>query len=671
MVYRSSVLFLVVLTCCLFLANCSSGTPPVSTVPLDGTTVTVNVLEPDARAPITVGTDVVDTVEVNGYDSAGNRIVGPLRASVSESMEFPGVPRGVSALKVEYLRNRGFTIMRAIVRLPEGTGADAVSLGTGTLRVENPQQSVTSTSPVSSFRFESLPASGSTNPPNVPGFQLIATYPDNSTLDNPPTDHPIMLQGVCYAPSPIGYNSGTGPALSDLFWDNYQGPNGTVFGWSVLWSASPGFVPPPTVFRNDIDTIRNTLSCNAIRVYSMLSQQLNDAGNGFNSQIFTHQSFLDYCFNNGSNPVFVLITLTPPSSDFQAQVAPQPPTSAEWKTNISQMVAEVGPSPAVLGFIVMNELDQAGSAFNQSGGSLAPATTDTDFFYDATSDYIQLCKAPFPNKLVGWAAHDSPQLLYYMVNYSNTVTGVPYARQISDPSPSPSASPNPTPSPVYGFDFWGVNTYQAATLDSVLGPEQITEGLTFAQLPTEYQKPVIFTEIGYPAAEHVTDNGPLQESVTAQNRAAEVLTRVFTEAFSNAAPPSPNPSYSPNPPDYVPASTPISVPYPQILVGTFYFEFNDEWDKGGNNFVDSSGNWSWNANAVPDPNRPNGYDDEASFGLYSDALPSGVALNRNPYPPDNGAPAAPVDSITARGPLVDAISAFYSQQFVNPGTPGP
>ena len=643
--------FLTALTGCLFLAGCNASNTTVSDTPLDPTTVTVQVTEPDARAPLTVGNDVVDTVEVNGYDASGKRIVGPLRAPIAEAMQFEGVPRGVAALKLDYLRNRGFPILRAVVRLPEGTGATSVNLGSDSLSVQDPQQTAPPAPPVSSFRFETIAGTSSSNPPNVTGYQLIANYPDNSTLDNPPTDHSIMLQGVCYAPSPIGFFSATSPSLSDLFWDNYSPSAGnTVYGWQVLWGSISQYVAPPTVFRNDIDTIRNTLGCNSIRVYAMLNQQLNNAGTGFDSQVFTHQMFLDYCFNNGNNPVFVLITLTPPTFVFQAQVAATPPTAAEWQANISAMIAEVGPNAGVLGFLVMNELDQEGSAFNQN-----PSTpnSDTDYFYNAAQTYIGLCKTPFPNKLCGWAAHDSPQLLSYMVNNSNTQTSTVYAQQLAD------------------FDFWGVNTYQSATLDSVLGPQVISNGLTFAQLPSAYQKPVIFTEIGYPAGEHVTDNGPLSDTATAQGRAAEVLTRVYTEAFSNSAPPSPNPSYSPNPPDYSQATTPVSVPYPQILVGAFYFEYSDEWNKGGNNSVDGNGNWAWNANATQDPNRPNGWDDEASFGLYSGALGADVAPNRNPYPPNSGGPAAPVDTLTARTPLVNAISAFYLQNFVNPGTPSP
>src|SRR5690348_3366008 len=93
----------------------------------------------------------------------------------------------------------------------------------------------------------------------------------------------ISLRGICYSPAPLNGSNKFAPAIGDWYWDSFDG----VTGWEALWNR-------------DIPQIRQ-LQANAIRVYCMLSRQLNLDGtfpSPWNSgNLFTHQTFLDQCWD--------------------------------------------------------------------------------------------------------------------------------------------------------------------------------------------------------------------------------------------------------------------------------------------------------------------------------------------------------------------------------------
>ncbi|HEX8998769.1 MAG TPA: hypothetical protein VGB07_02645, partial [Blastocatellia bacterium] len=106
----------------------------------------------------------------------------------------------------------------------------------------------------------------------------------------------VALKGVCYSPCPMNGSNSYGPNIGDWFWDSYSGTGYSITGWSALWAR-------------DLPNIR-ALGANTLRVYSMLSRQLNDDGtfpSPWNSgHLFTHTAFLDECWNGGVDPIYVL-----------------------------------------------------------------------------------------------------------------------------------------------------------------------------------------------------------------------------------------------------------------------------------------------------------------------------------------------------------------------------
>jgi hypothetical protein len=113
------------------------------------------------------------------------------------------------------------------------------------------------------------------------------------------------IRGVCYSPAPINGSNKYAPALGDWYWDDF----GSITGWKALW-------------QRDLPRMRGLV--NAIRIYCSLSRQLNSDGSfpvPWNSgQSFTHQTFLDWCWNSGAagdqDPIYVLVGIPLPATMF-------------------------------------------------------------------------------------------------------------------------------------------------------------------------------------------------------------------------------------------------------------------------------------------------------------------------------------------------------------------
>jgi len=99
-----------------------------------------------------------------------------------------------------------------------------------------------------------------------------------------------------------------GPALGDWYWNSLVNPNNPDDVWAYAWES---------VWARDLDNLR-ALGINCIRVYSMLYKQI-----GINGEVptaatyptlptFLHRKFLDLCWNNGNNPIYVLVGIPMP-----------------------------------------------------------------------------------------------------------------------------------------------------------------------------------------------------------------------------------------------------------------------------------------------------------------------------------------------------------------------
>lgn len=385
----------------------------------------------------------------------------------------------------------------------------------------------------------------------------------------------MRIRGLCYSPAPINGSNKYGPALGDWYWDDF----GPITGWTALWLRDL-----PQMMRGPV---------NAIRVYCALSRQLTSDGkfpvpwNG--GQLFTHQTFLDRCWNADASPadqqpIYALVGIPLPSNMFwKNQYDSFDEAGKTYWTNVLQETAEqLGQHPAVMGFTIQNEQDGADVCYGDP--------TLAEFWWGQAEKMAAIVKSVAPDKLVGMATHDDPQIPARAASY---MAKCPH------------------------IDFWGVNTYQTESFESVFSGYA---GLTGAAL-----KPVILTEYGLPATGHRDPADPLTiyEDDSTRSKTAAVISNMLPKAFESP-----------------------------IGLGAYYFEFCDEWW----NQPESPNIYTWYG-GPPDAGFPNGYWDNDGFGLYS-IKRGGDLPNDAPIWAGNG-PNSPVDVHTERTELTSVVRQAY------------
>lgn len=419
----------------------------------------------------------------------------------------------------------------------------------------------------------------------------------------------MRLKGVCYSPAPINFSNKDFPAVGDLFWDSFDSGGGNmVWNWYSLWGkgalGDTGYNA-----RNDLETLRN-LGVNAIRVYSMISRQgiwdgtIPEPGTGHH---FTHQQFLDVCYNNGRNPIYVLVDIPMPDASFRADIAPESPNLIPfWEYVLNETTNDMADHPAVLGFNIMNEKD-APPVFPNNGQG--PPDVNSDYFFSQSKKYADLVHQNAPDKLVGWAVHDAPALVYFGATFPET--GQKYFEMLEN------------------FDFWGVNSYQTENMNSVLGADSVAANqLPYGALTGTIRKPVILTEFGWPATGHneqgeAQPNGPITESQTTRQKTGALVADMYPKAYAY-----------------------------DLLLGAFYFEFSDEWWKQ----IEKA---AWNGTTAGATTFPNKYWDEEGFGLFSVKRADGRSNTDDPWDGDANAPRLPPDVITERSEITQKLKSIY------------
>ena len=324
---------------------------------------------------------------------------------------------------------------------------------------------------------------------------------------------PIVLKGVCYSPAPLNASNEHVPAIGDWFWDQFTVNNGqtTIYGWDALW-------------KRDLDRIRD-LGVNTIRVYCMLSRQKSGTKENnyipipWNSgQLFTHNRFLDLCWNNGVNPLYVLVGIPLPAAMFwrEQYAKTKPAEIGYWQNVLSETAKTVGKHPAVMGFTIQNEQDGADPCYNNKVWA--------DFWWAQANDMARRVQEAAQPKLVGMAVHDDPKIPGKAAQWMEKC---PY------------------------IDFWGVNPYQTVNFDPTF--YSTPDGPGYAGLKGHALKPVILTEFGIPAPGHRdrSNASTIYEDQETRNKAAEVVGRMLPQAFDKKK-------------------------YP-LCAGLYYFEYCDEW----------------------------------------------------------------------------------------------
>lgn len=235
--------------------------------------------------------------------------------------------------------------------------------------------------------------------------------------------------------------------------------------------------------------------------------------------------------------------------------------------------------------------------------------------YARAIQYAGMIRKAAPGKLVGWAIHDAPVFVKFA-----TATK-PLNNANMDKLLNPSLTYMEQLSAV--FDYFGVNTYQTESLETVVGAtSMVGDQLSYGDPSIASQiKPVILTEIGWSAAGR--SGSQMIDTPTTQANVAAVMNKVMPQCYGA---------------------------YKDVCVGMFWFEFTDEWWKNGQPTV-------WNGGSA-NPGFPNGHWDDEAFGLYSRMRSGGRANASNNW--DGSGPTLPVDTLVDRTPMTSAIKSIYA-----------
>ena len=477
-----------------------------------------------------------------------------------------------------------------------GTASHAGLEGLVASRFKSPQECLYHHARQVDVDSTSIPPSGSNNTQwkcgvngggdgiNAPTSSFLQWSNDNgSTWNNFP-----KIKGMCYAPSPIGSNSigqMSAPALGDWFWDGYLHNNNWVPNWCQLWENSTNIHNHPTA-RADLDAIQD-LGCNTIRVYSMITNQLNSAGSAIDfNQTFTHEQFLVSCNQRG---ISVLVEIPLPK---ELYIGANPVISEnDWKTEVINTVKETSQYPAVMGYIIQNEFNsnpfcvpKNASGLPSDGGN----SQTVDNYWSQVEVFAKLvkdnCSTP---KLVGWSGLENPcvaslQCQTYLENCTS-------------------------------IDFYGINTYHDVA--TILEPNPLIASVGYNYLQGTALKPIICTEFGWSATGRRNPNLLPPDLYAAANIYEDDLTISIVVTQLN--------------------KWLLGAFGSSIILGGCFFEFCDEWwnpGTPGDYVVTNSNSWTlWGGQATHDPNG-NGWWDNVSFGLYKMTIPNNAATTTNGCP---------------------------------------
>ena len=301
------------------------------------------------------------------------------------------------------------------------------------------------------------------------------------------------INGVNYEPTQIG-GSADFPPFNDFFYTN------DVKTWNPLWPRDlpllramgvnairtygvwkwePGFNGAASDAPDGVATFWSKLNFQA----SMASENNNQFCDPANPAVFafqhpTHADFLDLLWNNGVNPTYVWIGVSLPLELVDPNVpetcTPGVPCKADFRQfyryTAKWLAKKYGDHPAVMGFVVGNELDTAG-------------TTPTSQFWQTINDIGAVIKASAPDKLTAFTFHDT-------ADYNRTITDAPFMNL---------RGPN-----VYGLDVYGFNPYTnplpAGNLFARFR-DNVVENCTQSS-GSSCVKPLMYGEFGTPADMH-------------------------------------------------------------------------------------------------------------------------------------------------------------------------
>ena len=254
----------------------------------------------------------------------------------------------------------------------------------------------------------------------------------------------FFAKGVAYYPLPIGNVAGKTP-YGDYFY-NFPGEDSV---WGLYLDR-------------DLPLMR-AAGVNLIRLYSMWAWAHADFTvsplNADKTRTLSHQGFLDQAYNNGSHPMYVLVNVFIESGRWS-----DPVYQAQIEDVYRQLATEMKDHPAVMGFMVGNELN-------------AETTRNNPQFWLWIDHLASIVKEIAPDKLTTIALVDDG---FVSIDGAN------------DHAPRVAGKVLPH------LDVWGLNNYRG-NMNSGFTPE------FWSGYQGKTTKPLLFTEWGAPASKHDPD----------------------------------------------------------------------------------------------------------------------------------------------------------------------
>ena len=340
----------------------------------------------------------------------------------------------------------------------------------------------------------------------------------------------------------------------------------------------------------------------------------------------THKQFLDACWNNGDDPLYVIVGIPVPAELLYKDLENSGTAAkrAFYDFVLRETIADLKDHPAVLGFTLQNEINDGKDAFPSGPNSQMSAdhpetgvqNEASDFYWGKVKEHSDYSKTTAPDKLNGIVFHDFREVAQYASNFPTQ--GGTYLERAAN------------------LDFVGVNTYQTQNYN-----DQYQKG--WGAVQGAGRKPLLFAELGFPATTRNDDGDPATIKETPQSRqnTATFVDRMLPKAYEN-----------------------------DVSIGACYFEFSDEWWKQvndsrqvqiGNDLITVRNSDRWYG-GNRDDGFPNKYWDEEGFGLYSIARYSG-RQNSDPVMVNVGGfdigPDRRFDRLTERKEITSVVRRIF------------
>uniref|UniRef100_B8HXW1 Glycoside hydrolase family 2 catalytic domain-containing protein n=1 Tax=Cyanothece sp. (strain PCC 7425 / ATCC 29141) TaxID=395961 RepID=B8HXW1_CYAP4 len=254
---------------------------------------------------------------------------------------------------------------------------------------------------------------------------------------------PFVCRGVDYSPTPIGGDPNF-PPNGDYFTNNY----------SSIW-------------QRDLPRLRE-MGVNCLRIYGL-------------STTADHSAFLNAAWNGGNKPIYVLL-----SSYIEAGAVIS--KKATWMDNYRDLARNHKRFPAVLGYVVGNELNNERDRANPQ-------------FWKALDSIAQKVKIEDPDSVITTGLVD------------DGMRAIALGDKYMD-----------------NLNTWGVDIYRGKSF-----------GSTFSEYKSASNKPLLILELGFPASQH-PNNAP-NVAVELPNNAqsvADYLENLWNEFLQNNAATNPN-----------------------------------------------------------------------------------------------------------------------------------